>query len=351
MESDKHIYPEEIYANKLHERLQKETFVSDLNAKVTISGAGVHWHCVVSKNDVLSEIHCFDEGVYGPQYLTFFKSKGQTNAVLRTNSIEETVSSVSTWLYYSDIEILYQRHPSVDYSKRSLKNLHEIIVNFDPILAKETEHKLVSSGDDFCELSFLHENRHCIVSAADHFENHLVSFQEYEVQICSFREKASETIAQALKFWLVERFSPSMFGRKFESLVFSEVAIYYEIGRPIIGEFIQSWSTTERFFLNNRSLESAQAYVLLNKIRKAGYDRTLRAGQSLMTLILSRSRRHGLQKGQPCIYLDFHNNEIIVRCRFLEEDVQEIKFSYYSSKEPPSELINILDKLVSFPIT
>lgn len=351
MESDKHIYPEEIYANKLHERLQKETFVSELDAKVTVLGTGVHWQCVVSRNDVLSEIHCFNEGVYGPQYLTFFKSKGEKDAVLRTNSVEETVSSVSTWLYYSDIKTLYQRHPTVDESKRNLTYLYQVIESLDPILTKETEHKLFSSGDDFCDLRFLHENRCCVISAADHFENHLVLFQEDEVQICSFREQAPEIIAQALKFWLAERYSPSMFGREFESLVFSEVAIYYEIGRPIIGEFIQSWNSTERFFLNNRSLESGQAYVLLTKIRTAGYDRTLRAGQSLMTLILSRSRRHGLQKGQPRIYLDFRNNEIIVRYSFLEEEAQEIKFSYYSSKEPPSELINILDKLVSFPIT
>jgi len=351
MGSDKHVYPEEIYANELYERIQKESFVSELNAKAAISGIGVHWQCTVSKDDIISDTYCFDEGAYGPQYLTFFKSKDETEAVLRTNSIEETVSSVSTWLHFSDVETLYKKHPSVDESKRSLTNLHQIIVRLDPTLAQETEHKLTSSGDDFYDLSFLHESRSCIISAADHFQNHLVSFKEDQVQICSLREKDPDIIAQALSFWFIERLSPTMLGRKFEGLIFSEVAIYYEIGRPVIGEFIQSWNSTERFFLSNRSPESAQTYVLLTKLRAAGYDTTLRAGQSLMTLILSRSRRHGLQKGQPCTYLDFYNNEIIVRCSFLEEDVQEFKFPYYSSKEPPPELINILDKLVAFPIT
>lgn len=350
MESDKHVYPEELIANELYERLQKESFVSELNAKSAVSGTGVHWQCTVSRNDVLSEINCFDERAYGPQYLTFFKSKDETQAVLRTNSIEETISSVSTWLHYADVKILYNKHPSVDEAKRSLVNLHQTIIRLDPTLAQETKHQL-SGYDDFYDLNFLYKDRTCMIAAADHFQNHLVSFEEDQVQICSFREKDPNTIAQALRFWLIECFSPTTFGRKFDSLTFSEVAIYYEIGRPIIGEFIQSWNSAERFFLNNRNLESAQAYVLLTKIRTAGYDKTIRAGQSLMTLILSRSRRHGLQKGQPRIHLDFYNNEINVHCSFPGEDIQEFKFPYYSSKEPPSELISLLDRLVAFPTT
>lgn len=95
MDSDKHIYPEEIHANELYERLQKESFILELNAKLTIAGDGVHWQCDASRDAVLSEINCFDEGVYGPQYLIFFKSKDETKAVLRTNSIVETISDVN----------------------------------------------------------------------------------------------------------------------------------------------------------------------------------------------------------------------------------------------------------------
>src|SRR5688572_25778456 len=117
MESDKRVYPEEMYAKELYDRLQKETFVSELNAKLTISGLGVHWHCTVSKDDAFSETYCFDEGAYGPQYLTFFRSKEETKAVLRTHDIEETLSSISTWLHSSDVEILYKKHPAVDEAK------------------------------------------------------------------------------------------------------------------------------------------------------------------------------------------------------------------------------------------
>ena len=351
MDSDNHIYPEEIYANELYERLQKEPFILELNAKLTISGAGVHWQCDVSNNGVLSEINCFEEGVYGPQYLIFFKSKDETKAVLRTNSIDETISSVSTWLRYSDVEILYKNHPFVDESKRNLTHLHQVIVRLAPRLAKESEHQLSSRLSEFYSLNFLYKNRSCIISAADHFQNHLVSFKDDQVQICSFREKDPNIIARAINSWLLEHSPPTMLGREFDGLTFSEIAIYYEIGKPIIGEFIQSWNIVEQFFLHiNRKLESAQAYGLLTKMRLAGYDKTLRAGQSLMTLILSRSRRHGLQSDQPCMYFNFYDNEINVRCNFLDEGVQEYKFPYYSSKELSIELIDLLDKLVAFPI-
>lgn len=43
-------------------------------------------------------------------------------------------------------------------------------------------------------------------------------------------------------------------------------------------------------------------------MRERGYDRTLRAGQSLLTFIVSRSRRHGLRADQPRIVFDFHDN-------------------------------------------
>lgn len=352
MDSDKQIFPEERYANELYDRLQNEPFVSELNANLTISGAGVHWHCTVSRNSVLARINCFEEGVYGPQYLTFFKVEDENKAVLRTNSIEETIDSVSTWLTHSDIEILYKKHPSVDESKRNLTELYQIILDLNPTLATKSDHKLNSRYSEFYHLSFSYESRSCTISAADHFQNHLVIFKDDQVEICAFREKDPNIISQAIQAWLIEHYSPTMLGREFDGLIFNEVAIYYEIGKPIMGEFIQSWDKTEQFFLHiNRKLESAQAHGLLTKMRVAGYDKTLRAGQALMTLILSRSRRHGLQSGQPCIYFDFYNDEIHVRCSFTNENTQEFKFPYYSSKELLPELVSLLDKLAAFPIS
>jgi hypothetical protein len=40
-------------------------------------------------------------------------------------------------------------------------------------------------------------------------------------------------------------------------------------------------------------------------MRSKGFERTLRAGQSLYTLVLSRSRRHGLRENQNSISFSF----------------------------------------------
>ena len=44
----------------------------------------------------------------------------------------------------------------------------------------------------------------------------------------------------------------------------------------------------------------------------AGFDETLRAGRSLMRLILSRSRRYGLGPNQPFLCFEFKDQRLLV---------------------------------------
>jgi hypothetical protein len=80
---------------------------------------------------------------------------------------------------------------------------------------------------------------------------------------------------------------------------------YYEEGRGVEGEFIESWDRIEKFYqeMNFAPASSIRAFVA--DLRSNGYDKTLRAGQSLYSLIISRSRRHGLRPGQPHIAFQF----------------------------------------------
>ena len=48
---------------------------------------------------------------------------------------------------------------------------------------------------------------------------------------------------------------------------------------------------------------------LIKSMRAGGFDSTLRAGQSVSSLILSRSRRHGLGEGQSFIQFFFFSDE------------------------------------------
>jgi hypothetical protein len=77
----------------------------------------------------------------------------------------------------------------------------------------------------------------------------------------------------------------------------------------IEGEFIQSWDRIEQFF--DSVLEPGpwkdQVLQFISQLRHAGYDRKLRAGQSLFALVVSRSRRHGLRLDQPCVCFWLHD--------------------------------------------
>ena len=55
-------------------------------------------------------------------------------------------------------------------------------------------------------------------------------------------------------------------------------------------------------------------------LRYAGYDRLLRAGQSVDTFIVSRSRKHGLRPEQPSIGFNLRDGRIMVYSRGLESE-------------------------------
>jgi len=50
-----------------------------------------------------------------------------------------------------------------------------------------------------------------------------------------------------------------------------------------------------------------RVFQFIAQLRQAGYDRKLRAGQSLEVFIVSRSRDHGLRPDQPRIVFCFHD--------------------------------------------
>jgi hypothetical protein len=62
-------------------------------------------------------------------------------------------------------------------------------------------------------------------------------------------------------------------------------------------EFLESWDFIERFVADLSAYpdykSGKQMLELITRLRALGYDRKLRAGQSLTTVILSRSRKHG----------------------------------------------------------
>jgi len=70
-------------------------------------------------------------------------------------------------------------------------------------------------------------------------------------------------------------------------------------------EFMKSWEKSEQFYREIVQKEwwgwLGPLAQLVQELRRRGYDRDLRSGQSLYMFILSRSLRHGLRYEQPCL--------------------------------------------------
>jgi hypothetical protein len=103
---------------------------------------------------------------------------------------------------------------------------------------------------------------------------------------------------------------------------------YRREGRETEAEFILSWDSIE---LLNKMFNFPQIphiSEMIAKMREKEYDKRLRAGQSLYTLILSRSQEHGLRDGQPYIRFEFegHNQDDGLMDVYLNIDKEE-KFS------------------------
>jgi len=86
-------------------------------------------------------------------------------------------------------------------------------------------------------------------------------------------------------------------------------------------EFVNSWNRMEWFF-GSGEIWTKMPHVVkfIAILRHAGYDRKLRAGQSLDIFTVSRSREHGLRPEQPSIGFRIHEGKMIVYSRGVETE-------------------------------
>jgi hypothetical protein len=74
-------------------------------------------------------------------------------------------------------------------------------------------------------------------------------------------------------------------------------------------DFLASWDWSQQYFgmLFENWGRNDRALQFIAELRKAAYDRNLRAGQSPELFMVSRSRRYGLREDQPWVDFGFHN--------------------------------------------
>jgi hypothetical protein len=63
-------------------------------------------------------------------------------------------------------------------------------------------------------------------------------------------------------------------------------ADFYDSGNPFEDEFIQGWNWIEQLYGDLNCPQKGRVLQFIAELRKAGYDRKLRAGQSLFTFIV-----------------------------------------------------------------
>jgi hypothetical protein len=156
-------------------------------------------------------------------------------------------------------------------------------------------------GGRSCKISFYGKNK---------FPDAVFYWDDCEL----FRFNADDTklLVEVINRWICDSAMPSAMRVDFAWILIGELADFYEIGNPVEGEFIDSWNFIERFYADLNFSFTPKVLELITAMRKEGYDKLLRAGQSLSTLILSRARRHGLRNDQPSVTFQFRDAGMII---------------------------------------
>ncbi len=223
----------------------------------------------------------------------------------RTPSNERAIAAITAWLEGMELSGLHASFQFVDGQKRALENIRaEVFAHcpeFEQSAVAELKHQLC----DLYELWFRAGDRSCLVYYYGENESPDAIFNWDECPNFSFKAGDLRQLALVLRRWLSAHVMPSHLRKEFPWIEMRKVAEFYEQGRGIEGEFVESWDRIERFYAEMNFPPAQEIRQLVSEMRRRGYDHTLRAGQSLYTLILSRSRRHGLREGQPHISFQF----------------------------------------------
>jgi hypothetical protein len=304
-------YPEERYARALHTELTKQ-FTSDEAVRVTIEGRGVHWTCYVASPRRGCSVGCM--GGRDAEYLTEFKEGPDVIARGRTSSPGDTLSAVAGWIAGAALDELYRSYSFIDHWKRSLQALEQFVRARHPTLEAVSRIELRRVVSDIHELWFVREDRAVKVAFYGKRPSPDAFILWDQAEMARMEVRGTDEAADVVHSWLSDRAMPSVLADKFTRLDLTPTAPFYEEGRPVEGEFLVSWDSIEAFYREQGTdaAVAARALPLIQALRAAGFDRTLRAGQSMYTMMVSRSRRHGLKDKQPFVALSFEDEGVFV---------------------------------------
>ena len=273
-------------------------------------GGSVRIKCVAQAGQrsctTACSLHILQQSPQVPSFLAYFEQNTKSIAWGISSSQAEVMEAIQQWLQGSSLDVLYASFDFIDRDKRKLLDIQRSVLSETPLLGSSLQIEL-KENREWSALWFRGETRAVMVDG---------SFTEAHFswdQTSLFRWKVNDPtiLATLIRSWISDDTAPSQMRIKFPWLVIGKLADYYERGNPVEGEFLQSWDDAERF-IGNEQMQFPQrtaVFNLLEVFRKAGYDKIFRAGVPGKSLLLSRSRRHGLRADLKCIQFSFAAGE------------------------------------------
>lgn len=294
--------------------------------KVSIEGKGVHWTCMVAQGNSQCQIHCFNYDYKkpekkGPEYYTYFKKDNVVVATGRTQDKQQTINAVTHWCNKEPLEFLYEHFEFVDREKRALINIKADIISFYPELLNAEKIEIIDDHFYSYHLQVESKERSCRIYVNGYTGESVYKFKWDGTFIFETLIPDTARMGLLIKQWVIDAEKPSVLKTIFTDIDFGELADYFEKGNPLEGEFLLSWDGVEEFFKEVNFPIQPGIMQLIKTMREKGFDKTLRAGTSLYDLLLSRSRRHGLNQEQPYVRFSFEYIKSVMEVRTWKKEV------------------------------
>ncbi len=309
---------EQQYAQDLHSGLIARFSSISEKAKIAKTGGGVQWRCSAQRGSRSCWVGCFEVG--GPEFLTFFEEEGRKIATGRTGSQPETIDAIWTWLEGAPLTAMYERFDFVDWEKRNLMGVREEALRSHPSLGTAARNELTVTPSGVSHLWFHNNARSAHIHFVSHHQSPEAVFYWDECELFRFEAKDHAPLGGVLSRWLADNAPPSALRREFPWLEIGLLGDFYERGNPVEGEFLESWNQMEGVYEGSRFPPRTLVLPFIAELRRAGYDRKLRAGQSIGSLIVSRSRRPRVRPEQPVVSFQFHENTMELYARDQREE-------------------------------
>lgn len=302
-------------ANELYKRLFEVFADSISETNISINKPGLHWNCAINRNDRKCIVYCFGQ----KGYYVSFRIDDKSQARGRTCLEAELIFSIVKWIMGASPNDIRVEFNFIDPGKRALEIFWDLALQAFPELEHCTDIILKPKLSEAYCLSFTSSQRNCEVYFESQTLDLIFEFYWRDLYIFKFSSKDNVRSAPILKRWFCDNVVPSVLVNEFSWLNSDRLSKLYDFDQVIADSFSKSWDEFEKTYnwcldigIFGKENYYEEIIKMISQMRQKGFDRTLRAGQSMFRLMLSRSLYHGLREDQAFLIFDFSNGSISI---------------------------------------